>query len=143
LDLDYSDSWAYFNAPTTAEEDVTPGGRYVDEAIHQSLAAGVTVNGAIWETSLRLRYFGPRPLTSDGTVTSSSTLIVNLGMAYRIDYRWRLTCEVLNLLNRHDHDIDYYYPSRNSPLPGSPSSNEIHFHPVEPIQVRFGIEARL
>ena len=144
FDLDYADSWAYFNSPTTADEDVTPGGTLVDEAIHQSLAAGVTVNSQSgWEAGLRLRYFGPRPLTSDGSVKSASTLIVNLGTGYRINPRWRITCDVLNVLNRHDHDIDYYYQSQNSPGRGSPAPNEIHFHPVEPIQVRFGVEAKL
>jgi hypothetical protein len=144
FDFDYADSWAYFNAPTTADEDVTPGGTLVDEAIHQSLAAGVTVNNQSgWEASLRLRYFGPRPLTSDGSVKSASTLVVNLGTGYRINSRWRITCDILNLLNRHDHDIDYYYQSQNSPKPGASAPNETHFHPVEPIQVRFGVEAKL
>jgi outer membrane receptor protein involved in Fe transport len=144
FDLDYADSWAYFATPTTAAEDVTPGGTLVDEAIHQTLAAGMTLassNG--WESTLRLRYFGPRPLTSDGSVTSASTLIVNLGLGYRIDKHWRVTCDVLNLLDRRDHDIDYYYQSQNSPARGSPAPNEIHFHPVEPIELRFGVEARL
>jgi outer membrane receptor protein involved in Fe transport len=144
FDFDYADSWAHFTSPTTPDEDVTPGGSLVDEAIRQSLAAGVTVHGESgWESSLRLRYFGPRPLTSDGSVNSDSTLIVNLGLGYRINPRWRVTADVLNLLNRRDHDIDYYYQSRNSPAPGTPAPNEIHFHPVEPIQVRFGFEAKL
>jgi outer membrane receptor protein involved in Fe transport len=93
--------------------------------------------------SLRLRYFGPRPLVSNGCVTSASTTIVNLGLGYRFNRTWRATSDVLNLLDRRDHDIDYYYQSRNSPAPGSPSPNEDHFHPVEPIEVRFGLEARL
>jgi outer membrane receptor protein involved in Fe transport len=144
FDLDYADSWAYFDRPTTADEDVTPGGTLVDEAVHQSLASGVTVDGpGGWETTLRLRYFGPRPLTSDGSIKSDSTLIMNLGLGYKINRRWRATCEVLNLLNRHDHDIDYYYQSRNSPAPDAPSPNEIHIHPVEPIEFRFGLEAKL
>ena len=144
FDFDYAASWAYFNSPTTAEEDVTPGGTLVDEAIHQSLASGITLNSQSgWEASLRLRYFGPRPLTSDGSVKSNSTSIVNLGMGYRISKRWKVTAEVLNLLNRKDHDIDYYYQSQNSPKPGSPAPNEIHFHAVEPIELRLGIEAKL
>jgi len=144
FDLDYADSWAHFVSPTTAAEDVTPGGTLVDEAIHQSLAAGMTVKeGRGWESSLRLRYFGPRPLTSNGSVKSDSTLIVNLGMGARISRTWKVTGEVLNLLDRRDHDIDYYYQSRNSPVPGSPALDEIHFHPVEPIEFRLGVEARL
>jgi outer membrane receptor protein involved in Fe transport len=144
LDLDYADSWAHFISPTTAAEDVTPGGTLVDEAIRQSLSAGATVHhGGEWEASLRARYFGPRPLTSDGSVMSASTLIVNLGGSYRINRTWRATGEVLNLLDRHDHDIDYYYQSRNSPAPGAPAPDEDHFHPVEPIEFRLGFEARL
>jgi hypothetical protein len=144
LDLDLADSWAYFLSPTTAAEDVTPGGTLVDEAVHVSLAAGATAGTrGGWEASLRLRYFGPRPLDSDGGVTSASTLIVNLGLGYRISRRWRATSEVLNLLDRHDHDIDYYYQSRNSPAPGALSPYEIHFHPVEPMEFRFGLEAKL
>jgi outer membrane receptor protein involved in Fe transport len=144
FDLDYADSWAYFDSPTTAAEDVTPGGTLVDEAIHQSLSAGMTVNGPSgWDATLRLRYFGPRPLVSDGSVKSDSTLIVNLGLGYRINKKWRVTADVLNLLDRHDHDIDYYYQSRNSPAPGAPSPNEDHFHPVEPIEFRLGVEVKL
>jgi outer membrane receptor protein involved in Fe transport len=76
-------------------------------------------------------------------VKSKSTLIVNLGLGYRINQTWRLTGEVLNLLNRHDHDIDYYYQSQNSPKPGSPAPNEDHFHAVESIGFRLGFETKL
>jgi hypothetical protein len=76
-------------------------------------------------------------------VFSASTLIVNLGLGYRINRTWRATCDVLNLLDRRDHDIDYYYRSRNSPVPGSPAPNEDHFHPVEPVEFRLGFEAKL
>jgi hypothetical protein len=144
FDLDYADSWAHFVSPTTAAEDITPGGTLVDETIHQSLSGGVTVTSKTgWEVSLRLRYFGPRPLTSDGSIKSNSTSIVNLGTGYRINKKWKVTADVLNLLDRHDHDIDYYYQSQNSPKPGSPAPNEIHFHAVEPIELRLGVEARL
>jgi len=144
LDLDYADSSAHFVTPTTAAEDVTPGGTLVDEAIHQSLSGGVTVNAKSgWEASLRLRYFGPRPLTSTGSVRSDSTLIVNLGTAHRINRTWKVTADVLNALDRRDHDIDYYYQSRNSPAPGAPAPDEIHFHAVEPIELRIGVEAKL
>jgi outer membrane receptor protein involved in Fe transport len=144
LDLDLADSWAHFISPTTAAEDVTPGGTLVDEAIHLSLAGGATVKGRHgWEATLRFRYFGPRPLVSDGSVTSASTTIVNLGVGYRINRRWRTTANILNLLDRHDHDIDYYYQSRNSPDSGAPEPYEIHFHPVEPIEFRLGLEASL
>lgn len=30
-----------------------------------------------------------------------------------------MTSDVLNVLDRHDHDFDYYYQSGNSPLEGA------------------------
>lgn len=144
FDLDYADSWAYFDSPTTASEDVAPGGTLVDEAVHQTLSAGMTVGSlAALEATVRLRYFGPRPLTSDGSVRSNSTLVANLGLGYRVNPHWRATLEVLNFLNRRDHDIDYYYQSRNAPLLSAPAPFGDHFHPVEPIEVRLGLEASL
>jgi len=138
FDLDIAESWAYFNQPTTYTEDITPGGSLVDEAIHLSIASGVeykTTNDLAF--SLRLRYFGPRPLTSDGTVESKSTSIVNFGSSYQLSKYCKTTFEILNLLNRRDHDIDYYYQSKNTPT--APVLNEIHFHPIEPIELRLGV----
>jgi len=48
--------------------------------------------------------------------------------------------QVLNLLDRRDHDIDYAYDSRISPT--AAAEFQIHFHPVEPVQARFGVTAR-
>ena len=144
LDLDYADSRAYFVAPTTAAEDVTPGGTLVDEAIRQSLSAGVTWRGpAGWQASLRLRYFGPRPLTSDGSVTSASTSIVNLGVGWRVNRTWRVSGRgaqpARSARSRHRLLL------RVAKLPRArrPGGNEDHFHPVEPLQFRLGFEARL
>ena len=44
------------------------------------------------------------------------------------------------MLDRRDHDIHYYYESRVRP--GDAASEQIHFHPVEPIQVRIALTAR-
>jgi hypothetical protein len=43
--------------------------------------------------------------------------------------------DCLNLLDREDNDIEYYYESR---LPGEPAAGvaDIHLHPVEPRQFR-------
>ena len=48
--------------------------------------------------------------------------------------------DIFNLLDRRDHDIDYYYQSRVSS--GGGAVTQTHFHPVEPIQARFGVTAR-
>ncbi len=84
-----------------------------------------------------MRYFGPRDLTSDGLYRSRATALVNAELGYRFHEKWRLSAELLNLLDRHDHDIDYAYTSQITPA-AVPAFTNV-FHPVEPFQVRFAL----
>jgi outer membrane receptor protein involved in Fe transport len=86
---------------------------------------------------LRLRYFGPRDLTSDGIYRSNETALFNGEAGYQINKKWRVSAEFLNLLNRSDHDIDYAYTSQITPT-ATPAFTHV-FHPVEPFQVRFAL----
>jgi outer membrane receptor protein involved in Fe transport len=135
-------------------------GKEVPEAVRWVVAAGTTLQDYKgFSASLRLRYFGPRPLTSDAIYTSPSTTLVNLGASYRINKHWSLLGEVLNLFNRRDHDVDYAYVSQITPaaglgLPATPPTNLAGqaqvasvvkanaaftrvMHPMEPVQARF------
>ncbi|MGA7683910.1 MAG: TonB-dependent receptor, partial [Terriglobales bacterium] len=137
-----------------------PNGKEVPEAVRWVVAAGATLQDyKRFSASLRLRYFGPRPLTSDAIYTSPSTALVNLGASYKFNKTWSLMGEVLNVFNRRDHDVDYAYVSQITPaaglgLPGTPPTtlvgqelvaNAVNanaaftrvMHPVEPVQARF------
>ena len=143
----------------------SPYGKEVPEAVRWVVAAGATMEDVKgFSASLRLRYFGPRPLTSDALYTSPSTALVNLGATYKFNSNWSLVGEVLNVLNRRDHDVDYAYVSQITPaaglgLPAIPPSTlagqeEVArvvnanaaftrvMHPVEPIQARFTLRYR-
>ena len=141
FDLDVADSVARFTS--TDPDDAapgSPGGKRVPEAVGLVIASGVTLHD--WNrvsASLRLRYFDPRDLTSDGIFRSKETLLVNAEAGYQLTKTWRIAAELLNVLDRRDHDIDYAYQSRVSPT--APARFENVFHPVEPIQVRFGLKA--
>ena len=52
--------------------------------------------------------------------------------------KFRASVDFLNLFDSKDHDIDYYYTSR---LPSEPAGgvDDLHFHPVEPLNVRFNL----
>jgi len=91
---------------------------------------------------LRLRYFGPRPLMEDDSIRSGATVLLNAQVGYRFNKTWTFTAEILNLLDRRDHDIDYAYESRVRPGDADPAGPTAHFHPVEPIQARFALTAR-
>ena len=139
IDFDLANSKALFTQidPDDAAPD-SPGGRRVPEAVGLVIASGVTVpNFKDFLATLRLRYFGPRDLTSDGLYRSKATALVNGEIGYRLSETWRLSAEFLNVLNRRDHDIDYAYESRIMPT-ATPEFTDV-FHPVEPFQVRFRI----
>jgi len=139
FDFDLAGSRAYF---TTVDEDDaapdSPGGKHVPEAVGVVASAGVTMHDyRRFSSSLRLRAFGPRDLTSDGIYRSNATVLLNAEVSYRITRKWSFLVEFLNLLNRKDHDIDYAYESRITPIADSAFTDV--FHPVEPFQVRFGL----
>ena len=135
LDMEYAWTDAQFS------EDA-PEGDEIPGALEHVVQAGISLDqGGGWFGSLRLRYFGERPLVEDGSVESDSTSVVNL----RAGYRWEkltLRADLLNLLDSDDHDIDYYYASR---LPGEPSGGieDLHYHVMEPRTLRFSVSLEL
>ena len=138
FDFDLADSKALFTSvdPDDAAPG-SPGGRWVPEAVGWVVSSGLTLHDVKgFSSSLRLRYFGPRDLTSDKIYRSSSTALLNAEVGYQFNRRWRISAEFLNLLNRRDHDIDYAYTSQIAPT-AAPEFTYV-FHPVEPFQARFG-----
>ena len=97
FDFDIADSRAQFTQidpddaafinPTAANGAVVswqqrPGGKLVPEAVKVVISSGVTLHDYKGlSSSLRLRYFGPRYLTSDGIYRSRQTLLVKRGSA--------------------------------------------------------------
>jgi hypothetical protein len=160
IDFDIADSRAQFTQidPDDAAQTVTnssitingnavgsfyaqqsgPGGKLVPEAVSVVISSGVTLHDyAGFTSSLRLRYFGPRSLTSDGLYQSNQTVLLNGEIGYQIHKRWRVTAELLNMLNRKDADIDYAYVYQitSTSAPGFGRVN----HPTEPLLLRFAL----
>jgi outer membrane cobalamin receptor len=92
-----------------------------------------------WSASVGVRYIGAAPLVENNSVQSSSTLTTNLRISRRVDTNLDVSLDVLNLANRANHDISYYYASRAASMPAS--QDGIHVHPAEPRTFR--VNARL
>jgi len=149
FDFDLADSRAQFTQIDPGDAAYTnvggghypvqgPGGKLVPEAVRVVISSGVTLHDYKgFSSTLRLRYFGPRDLTSDGIHRSNLTALLNAEVGYKINKTWRVSAEFLNLLNRRDSDIDYAYISRITPT-AAPVFTDV-FHPTEPFQVRFGL----
>ncbi|MDR3793784.1 MAG: TonB-dependent receptor [Terracidiphilus sp.] len=136
FDFDLANSKALFTSIDS--DDAAPnssGGKRVPEAVGFVISSGVTLHDfAGFSSSLRLRYFGPRDLTSDGIFRSNQTVMFNAELGYQIKKKWRVSAEFLNMLDRSDSDIDYAYESRITPTAASTFTRVAH--PVEPFQVR-------
>lgn len=88
--------------------------------------------------SVRLRYFGPRPLVEDGSVRSAASTLLYADIGRVLTRQLRVTFQAFNLLNASVSDIDYYYTSRlhAEPLAGV---DDIHTHPAPPRSFRVGL----
>ncbi len=119
--------------------DVDPVGDHIPGAVEAVVSGGATIDTRrnVFG-SIRLRYFGPRPLIEDDSVRSKATSLVNLEGGYRLARNVRLSIDVFNLFNAQDSDIDYYYTSR---LPGEPAEgvNDVHLHPTLPRTARVNL----
>ena len=134
LDADLAWSRARFR-------DRDPAGDRITGAIEGVVSAGATVHDAgAWSGSLRLRYFGPRPLIEDDSVRSDASATLNARASYRLSSRFTLNLDVFNLTNAKASDIDYFYASR---LPGEPAAGieDVHTHPLEPRTFRASVTA--
>ena len=128
VDLDL----AYARARTKGE---APDGNRISGAIEGTGQLAVTVDdGGPFSGSLKLRYFGPRPLIEDNSVRSNASLTLNGRLGWKIARDLSLELEAFNLTNRRDSAIDYYYASQ---LKGEAAPvTDIHFHPIESRSLR-------
>ena len=134
LDADVSFASARFRGVEVGQTSI-PG------SLENVVAAGITwtptplgVFGA-----LRLRRFGSYALTEDNTVRARPSLLVSADGGYALASGTRVQVTLLNVLNGHAEDIQYFYASR---LRGEPTDGVegVHSHPVEPRQVRVSVQ---
>jgi hypothetical protein len=146
IDGDLASSSARFT------EDTLQPGTYVPESLNEVIAAGVTVDKPRYSASLRVRYFGPRTLDTEGTAVSAPSTIFNGQFTEKISPHYDATVEVLNITNAQVDDVEYYYASwlpqdaaarayayttAINPLLGGAGVNDYVFHPAELRTLRF------
>ncbi|NCW52130.1 MAG: TonB-dependent receptor, partial [Betaproteobacteria bacterium] len=97
-------------------------------------------NLGLWSGSLGVRYIGSAPLIEDNSVRSLCSVTTNLRAIRRVTNDIQVAVDVLNLADRKNNDISYYYTSR---VAGEPAAgvDGVHVHPAEPRTIR--VTARL
>ncbi|HXQ52515.1 MAG TPA: TonB-dependent receptor [Stellaceae bacterium] len=138
IDGDFAFTRARYANADAGAGDTEPGhpGSYIPGAAKMVGSAGVMIgNLGPWSGEVHFRYFGPRPLIEDNSVSSGPTALFDAQVGYRLSERAKLRLDLYNLFNSRAHQIDYYYPSQ---LAGEAAPvYDIHFHPVEPLSARF------
>ncbi len=111
------------------------------------VSAGAAVNDSSssgFFASLRMHYFGARPLIDNAVVESTPSTIFDARAGYQFREKyfkgWRIWIDSFNVLNSKVSDIEYYYTSR---LPGEPPAgvNDIHTHPENTFLIRANLKA--
>ena len=133
--LRFDFDFAYSDARFT---DYSPAGDRIPGAPGTIAQAGIVLGGETgWFGALRWRYFGARPLTQDGSVSSTPTALFNARVGYVFDNGVKLQLDGFNIFNAQAQQVAYFYRSQ---LRGEAAAvNDVHFHPVEPFSLRFTI----
>ena len=133
IDADFALSRAKFR-----DSDVA--GKHIPGSINKTASFSVTAGHEFgWYGSARFRYFGPGSLIEDNSQRSNSTFITNARVAYRVNKRFNVAIDALNIFDSNSHDIDYFYASR---LQGEPAEGveDFHYHPVIPRTFRLSVQ---
>jgi outer membrane receptor protein involved in Fe transport len=130
-------------------------GNYIPGAPNMIASAGIRFGEKTgWFSSLRYRYFGPRPLTEDDAFVSPATGLLNGQLGYRFDNGWRIQLDAFNILDSRSDQVTYAYGSLLKsdslfamcfPASGAPTAPaavcqtgvmDLVLHPVEPLALR-------
>jgi outer membrane receptor protein involved in Fe transport len=134
LDADLAWSHARFS-------DAAPEGQHIPGAATGTANLGFTVDAlGPWFGALRWRHVAARPLIEDNSVRSRASQLLNLRVGYRLAPRTQLALDVYNLLNRHNHDIEYWYASQR--VGEATPVDDRHVHPGEPRTLRVTLTHR-
>lgn len=124
--------------------------RYTDQAVQGPYMANAVQKVAnlswswrqlgAWSGSLGLRYIGSAPLLEDNSVRSAPSTTVKLRVQRQVSSALDVALDVLNLTQRKNNDIAYFYTSR---VAGEAVAGvaDVHVHPAEPRTLR--LTARL
>jgi hypothetical protein len=128
VDADVAYSRARFRDPN-------PVGNHIPGAVEGVISAGVECSHAGESATVRLRYFGPRPLIEDNSVRSRASTVLNAQVGRRLRKGVAVELQVFNLLDSAVSDVDYFYVSR---LKGEPTAGvaDVHTHPQGPRSIR-------
>lgn len=125
--------------PRYTDQDPT-GNEIVNAAKRVASLTFAIRNAGAWSGSFGIRYIDATSLVEDNSVRASSSLLTHLRVSRKLSNPVVMAVDVLNLANRKNNDISYFYTSR---VAGEPAAgvNGVHIHPAEPRTIRVSMRA--
>lgn len=121
--------------------DDAAAGPYIVNAVTRVAHLNVTLRDiGPWSASVGVRYIGAAPLAEDNRVQSDEALTTQVRVTHRYDADLHVSVDVINLCNRKNSDISYYYASRVTST--AASQDDTHIHPAEPRTLRLSARLR-
>lgn len=117
----------------------SPGADYIPGALKNAGEAGLAIVQPTWNTAVRVRHLGERPLVEDNSQVAEPATIVNIRAAWTPG-RYEVYGEVLNLFDSDAKDISYLYESYLPAIDPDGPVEDIHSRAVEPRMVRLGMK---
>jgi hypothetical protein len=122
--------------------DNDPAGNHIANAVQK--VANLTFalrNFGAWSGSLGVRYIGAAPLIEDNSIRSNASVTSHLRVNRKVTNDLDVALDILNLTDRKNNDISYYYTSR---VAGEPVGgvDGVHVHPAEPRTIRVSARMR-
>jgi len=152
-------------ATTTARflDDPDHVGTGVPESLNGVVSLGATVNEPRYTASLRMRYFGPRTLDTQGDAKSPPSTLFNTQITAKMGATKHLSLDVFNIFNANVPDVTYYYnswlpydlktpgnatnpainPALGANIDGNAGVADYHFHPATKRVVRLTFATKL
>jgi len=120
--------------------DLPPGADHIPNALESVISAGIVGKYRQASAAIRVRHFGPYPIIEDNSVRARPLTVVNARLGYDLG-RIELAADLINVLDSHDNEIEYYYASRlaGESLEGV---SDRHLKPIEPRQLRLSASVR-
>ncbi|HEY8615903.1 TonB-dependent receptor [Phenylobacterium sp.] len=133
-------AWLALDASYTASHARYRTGDFIPNAFENAAQLGLAAVRPRWEASLRVRHLGPYPLVEDNSVRDRGSTVVNARGAWKTD-RLELYAEVLNLLDRRDKDMAYWYEAFVPGVDAEPTEGRLG-RVLEPRTLRIGAKRR-
>ncbi|MFI5304988.1 MAG: TonB-dependent receptor [Nitrospiria bacterium] len=132
--------FAYTDAHYREEQPGTD----IENSLPVVISGGITVHHLDGPFgSLRVRYFSAGPLVPDGSFTAPPSTTVDMQLGYEFTKQFKLSCDLLNLLNAQNWDVMYAYPVQiANPGPGNLPNTNVNSYvgkPSEPFEARVSL----